>query len=43
VFICHKLIENGLLVVLSVLLLVGQASPGCLRYHWVKPGPQPAR
>ena len=37
VFICHKLIENGLLLLASALLLATPAARWCLRYHLVKP------
>jgi uncharacterized membrane protein YphA (DoxX/SURF4 family) len=37
VFICHKLIENGVLLLASALLLATRAAPWCLRYHLVKP------
>jgi hypothetical protein len=45
VFICHKLIENGVLLLASALLLATRAAPWCLCYHLVKPrwlGNQPA-
>ena len=35
VYICHKLIENGLLIVASALLLAAPATRWCLRYHLV--------
>jgi len=37
VYICHKLIENGLLMVASALLLAAPATRWCVRYHLVKP------
>jgi len=37
VFICHKLIENGLLVIVSALLLADRATPWCLRGQLVPP------
>ena len=36
VVICHKLVENGLLLLLSVLLVCFRTNRGCLRYELVK-------
>jgi len=36
VVICHKLVENGLLLLLSVLLVCLRTNRGCLRYELVK-------
>jgi uncharacterized membrane protein YphA (DoxX/SURF4 family) len=36
VVICHKLLENGLLLLLSVLLVCVRNNRGCLRYELVK-------
>ena len=36
VIICHKLLENGFLILLSTLLLVGRDHPWCLRSDLIK-------
>jgi hypothetical protein len=36
VLICHKLVENCLLILLSMLLLVGRGNRWCLQYQFVK-------
>jgi uncharacterized membrane protein YphA (DoxX/SURF4 family) len=36
VLICHKLLENCLLILLSLLLLVGGGNRWCLQYQFVK-------
>jgi uncharacterized membrane protein YphA (DoxX/SURF4 family) len=40
VVICYKLVENGLLILLSVLLLKDCCPRWCLRYYLVKPAPR---
>jgi putative oxidoreductase len=42
VIICHKLVENGLLILLSVFLLCVRASRWCLRYELLKSSPATA-
>ena len=37
VFICHKLVENGLLALLSAWLLTGRGRRCCVRYSLTKP------
>jgi putative oxidoreductase len=39
-FVCRKLLENCLLVLLSIVLLAGQSCQWCLRFSLSKPRPQ---
>jgi uncharacterized membrane protein YphA (DoxX/SURF4 family) len=41
VIICHKLLENSLLIFLSMLLLALPVKRWCLRYHLLNGGPRP--
>jgi uncharacterized membrane protein YphA (DoxX/SURF4 family) len=42
VFICHKLLENLLLLMLSCWLLAGHGRQFCLRFGLIKPHPRPS-